>query len=59
LPLGKGIVLDPFAGSGSTLAAAHVVGYESVGVEMDEHYFAMAANSIPRLANFTGSELFS
>src|SRR5205085_2413817 len=30
LPMGRGIVLDPFAGSGSTLAAANAVGYASV-----------------------------
>jgi DNA modification methylase len=28
LPLGEGVVLDPFAGSGSTLAAAEAVGYK-------------------------------
>lgn len=50
LPLGKGVVLDPFAGSGSTLAAAEAVGYESVGVERDEHYFDIAKQAIPRLA---------
>ena len=50
LPLGKGVLLDPFAGSGSTLAAAEAVGYESVGVEKDAHYFAVAEQAIPRLA---------
>jgi len=50
LPLGEGIVLDPFAGSGSTLAAAEAVGYESVGVEKDANYFSMAAGAIPRLS---------
>lgn len=49
LPLGEGIVLDPFAGSGSTLAAAEVVGYKSVGVEKDEHYFGIARTAIPQL----------
>ena len=29
LPLGQGVVLDPFAGAGSTLAAAEALGYES------------------------------
>src|SRR5258708_33474822 len=33
LPLGKGVVLDPFMGSGSTIAAAEAVGYRSVGIE--------------------------
>lgn len=50
LPLGEGIVLDPFAGSGSTLAAAEAVGYESVGVEKDLDYFAIARRGIPKLA---------
>lgn len=52
LPLGEGVVLDPFAGSGSILAAAEAVGYESVGVELDDQYVAMAANAIPRLATY-------
>lgn len=52
LPLGKGVVLDPFAGSGSTLAAAEAVGYASIGVERDVKYFGVARNSIPRLAAF-------
>lgn len=50
LALGKGTVLDPFAGSGSTLAAAEAVGYVSVGVEKDAHYVAMARKAIPKLA---------
>ncbi len=50
LPLGKGVVLDPFAGSGSTLAAAEAVGYTSIGVERDASYFSLAAEAIPRLA---------
>jgi site-specific DNA-methyltransferase (adenine-specific) len=50
LPLGEGIVLDPFAGSGSTLAAAIAVGYESVGVERDATYAALARVAIPTLA---------
>lgn len=50
LPLGKGIVCDPFAGAGSTLAAAEAVGYASIGVERDPAYFACARNAIPKLA---------
>lgn len=53
LPLGEGIILDPFAGAGSTLAAAEVVGYASVGVEKDERYFEMARAAIPKLIRFT------
>lgn len=50
LPLGKGVVLDPFAGSGSALAAAEAVGYASIGVERDPRYFKLAQSSIPKLA---------
>lgn len=50
LPLGRGVVLDTFAGSGSTLAAAEAVGYASIGTERDAHYFELACTGIPRLA---------
>ena len=50
LPLGKGIVVDPFAGSGSTLAAAEAVGYASKGVERDQNYYELACTAIPKLA---------
>ena len=49
LPLGKGRILDPFAGSGSTLAACNAVGYESIGIETDPEYFKLACAAIPRL----------
>ena len=52
LPLGEGVVLDPFAGSGSTLAAAEAVGYRSIGIEKDPRYFKLAQIAIPRLARY-------
>lgn len=57
LPLGKGIILDPFAGSGSTLAAANAVGYESIGVEKDIKYVDMAKRAIPKLAALTVKQI--
>ncbi len=50
LPLARGVVLDPFAGSGSTLAAAEWLGYESIGVERDAGYFDLALRAVPALA---------
>ena len=50
LPLGKGVVLDPFLGGGSTIAAALAVGYQSIGVELDPLYFDIAGEAIPKLA---------
>ena len=52
LPLGEGVVLDPFAGAGSTLAAAESVGYTSIGVEKDTDFFNLARTSIPKLAAY-------
>jgi site-specific DNA-methyltransferase (adenine-specific) len=52
LPLGEGIILDPFAGAGSTIAAAEIVHYSSVGIEKDEYYFNMACESIPKLIRY-------
>lgn len=50
LPLGRGVVLDPFMGGGSTLAAANAIGYDSQGVEMDADFFELAKKAIPQLA---------
>lgn len=51
LPLGTGRVLDPFMGGGSTIAAAAALAYQSVGVEIDPHYYSLAAVAIPQLAS--------
>jgi DNA modification methylase len=50
LPLGEGVVLDPFMGSGSTIAACVAVGYAAMGVELDPAYFETAKSAIPALA---------
>lgn len=50
LPLDEGVLLDTFMGSGSTIAAADAVGYQSLGIEIDAQYFALAKKAIPQLA---------
>ncbi len=49
LPLGEGIVLDPFAGAGSTLAACNAIGYDSIGIEKDGDYYRIAVDAVPKL----------
>ena len=55
LPLGEGVVLDPFMGGGSTIAAAVAVGYKSIGVELDPQFFDTALDAIPALAALPGN----
>jgi site-specific DNA-methyltransferase (adenine-specific) len=50
LPLGVGIVYDPFAGSGSTLAAAQALGYHAVGTERDARYYRLGCRAFDKLA---------
>lgn len=53
LPLGEGIVADPFMGSGSTVAAAEAIGYRCVGVDRLLPYFEAAPETVPALAALT------
>lgn len=46
-----GVVLDPFAGSGTTLIAAGLEGFRATGIEMDAHYCEIAHARIAHWAN--------
>jgi site-specific DNA-methyltransferase (adenine-specific) len=50
LPLGEGIIVDPFSGSGSTVAAAEAMGLLCIGTERHAGYFEMSRAAAPRLA---------
>jgi DNA modification methylase len=46
-----GVVLDPFAGSGTTLVAAAARGRSAVGIELDPRYAALARRRMSGWAN--------
>ena len=50
LPLGVGIIVDPFAGGGSTLAAAQAVGSLSIGADRAPEYFGLAQTAFGPLS---------
>lgn len=50
LPLGTGVILDLFMGSGSTVAAAEALGLQALGVERHDSYFALSKQAVPALA---------
>jgi len=51
----RNIVLDPFAGSGTTLVAARELGYSYVGIEIEESYIRLIKK---RLADLETGSLF-
>ena len=53
LPFGEGVLLDPFAGSGSTIAAAIACSLTSIGLEHDRSYYRLALKAIPALSELT------
>ena len=42
----KGIVIDPYCGSGTTLVAAKLLGHDYIGVDLSKSYVEMAAQRI-------------
>ena len=52
LPLGYGTILDPFMGSGSTVAAARAEGLHAIGVESSQEYYLLARRAVAELTEF-------
>lgn len=56
LPVAKGVILDPFMGSGSTIAAAESLALRSIGLEVNKEYFRLAQTAVPKLVKLNGSK---
>jgi DNA modification methylase len=41
-----GTILDPYAGSGSTIVAAVTMGYPAIGIEISEQYFEIMVRRV-------------
>src|SRR5579872_4441109 len=52
---GPGVVLDPFAGSGTTLVAAEEAGKSGLGFELYSSFYAVAAGRIKTSTLFNDS----
>ena len=51
LPTRNGVIFDPFAGAGSTLAACANSGLQAIGCEKDLQYYEEAKKAIPLLSS--------
>jgi tRNA G10 N-methylase Trm11 len=49
------VVLDPFLGTGTSSVAAARSGRNSIGFEVDEHYYQMARSNVGALADLFGT----
>ena len=59
MPPKDGLLLDPFAGSGSTILAAKQLGFNAIGIEKESEYCQIAAKRIENIKNEVFEEQFN
>ncbi len=59
LPLGIGIIADPFMGAGSTVAAAEALNLQCIGIERHAEYYELSKRAIPQLARLAVARSFA
>lgn len=52
----NGIVIDPYCGSGTTLVAAKILGYDFIGIDISQDYCTFAST---RINNYKNEEKFA
>ena len=56
LPTDANFVLDPFAGSGTTILAAEAMGKKGIGLELSPEYVSLARSRLEKQAEVRGQE---
>ena len=47
----KGLIIDPYCGSGTTLVAAKLLGHDFIGIDISEEYLDLAKSRILNCEN--------
>lgn len=55
----KGLIIDPFAGSGSILVAAKSLDYDYLGIELNDEYYKIALDRIGEEFDYLEDDIYN